>query len=125
VRRCARRRWGNFRIRETCGFWSGAEASALGGDWRSHIILCDVMMPIIKGPAILARLRVTPDTADIPVVFVTTRVQKRELEHFKSLGAVAVITKPFNPMSFAALICALLEARRRSCGVLEVVCTRR
>jgi CheY-like chemotaxis protein len=61
-------------------------------------------MPGLNGPQTLARLRACPQTADIPFVFMTSRVQAREIEHFKSLGAAGVIIKPFDPMTLAASV---------------------
>jgi CheY-like chemotaxis protein/HPt (histidine-containing phosphotransfer) domain-containing protein len=81
---------------------SGAEALAIAADWSPDMILCDVMMPTMDGPATLARLRECPQTADIPVVFMTARVQASEFERFKSLGAAGVIAKPFDPLALAA-----------------------
>ncbi|MEX0752034.1 MAG: response regulator [Xanthobacteraceae bacterium] len=83
---------------------SGEEALAAAVEWPPDLILCDVMMPVMDGPATLARLRGNPQTALIPVVFMTARAQTRELEHFKSLGAVGVISKPFDPMTLAASV---------------------
>lgn len=80
---------------------SGSDALTTAGDWPPDLILCDVMMPVMDGPATLARLRESPLTANIPVVFMTARAQTRELEHFKSLGANGVIAKPFDPMTLA------------------------
>jgi CheY-like chemotaxis protein len=86
----------------SCG--SGAEAVAMAPHWRPDLILCDVMMPIMDGPATLARLREHPNTAETPVVFMTARAQSKELEHFKSLGAAGVIAKPFDPLTLSAQI---------------------
>jgi CheY-like chemotaxis protein len=80
---------------------SGADALAAAADWSPDMILCDVMMPIMDGPATLARLRESPQTAKTPFVFMTARAQAREIEHFKSLGATGVIAKPFDPMTLA------------------------
>jgi CheY-like chemotaxis protein len=83
---------------------SGGDALIAAVDWPPDLILCDVMMPVMDGPATLARLRESPRTAHIPVVFMTARAQARELEHFKSLGATGVIAKPFDPMTLAASV---------------------
>ena len=83
---------------------SGKDALAAVSEWPPDLILCDVMMPVMDGPTTLARLRESPQTAHIPVVFMTARAQTRELEHFKSLGAAGVISKPFDPMTLAASI---------------------
>jgi CheY-like chemotaxis protein len=87
---------------EVRGCDSGADGLATAALWRPDVILLDVMMPVMDGPTTLRHLRENPQTADIPVVFMTARVQTHELVHFKSLGAVGVISKPFDPMTLAA-----------------------
>jgi CheY-like chemotaxis protein len=89
-------------VTRSCG--SGQEALAVAADWPPDIILLDVMMPAMDGPATLARLRDDAQTAGIPVVFMTARAQTRELDHFRSLGAAGVIAKPFDPMTLAASV---------------------
>jgi CheY-like chemotaxis protein len=86
----------------SCG--SGEEALDLVLDWPPDIILLDVMMPGMDGPATLARLRDDPRTANIPVIFMTARAQTRELDTFRALGAIGVIPKPFDPMTLAASV---------------------
>jgi CheY-like chemotaxis protein/HPt (histidine-containing phosphotransfer) domain-containing protein len=81
---------------------SGREALAVAAKWRPDIILLDVMMPGLDGPATLAQLRQNAETAHFPVVFMTARTRARETDRFRSLGAVGVIPKPFDPMTLAA-----------------------
>lgn len=95
---------------------SAIEALANAAEWQPDLILCDVMMPVLDGPATLARLRDDPRTARIPVVFMTARAQTRELEHFKSLGAAGVISKPFDPMTLAAT----MREHLRAAGLLTL-----
>jgi CheY-like chemotaxis protein len=83
---------------------SGDEALVMAADWKPDLILCDVMMPVMDGPATLMRLRENDVTADIPVIFMTARAQTRELDRFRSLGVIGVIPKPFDPMTLAASI---------------------
>lgn len=84
---------------------SGAEALAiLDGDWRPDIVLLDVMMPELDGPGTLERLRRLPGHARTPVIFMTARAQSQEQDRFLSLGAIAVIIKPFDPMALAAQV---------------------
>ncbi|MFO1391869.1 MAG: response regulator [Agitococcus sp.] len=80
---------------------SGAEALTTVEDYQPDIILLDVMMPSMDGPTTLQHLRQKPSFAHTPVVFVTAKVQPNEVAHFKKLGAVAVIAKPFDPMTLA------------------------
>ena len=83
---------------------SGEEALVAAVDWQPDIILCDVMMPVMDGPATLMRLRENALTAGIPVIFMTARAQTRELDRFRLLGALGVIPKPFDPMTLAASV---------------------
>ena len=90
----------------------GAALRALDGGLRPDVILLDVMMPGMDGPATLTRIRERPALATTPVVFITARAQSHEQERFRSLGAVGVITKPFDPMTLAGDLRALLEGGR-------------
>jgi CheY-like chemotaxis protein len=88
---------------------SGQEALGVAAEWTPDIILLDVMMPVMDGATTLARLRENPLTSGIPVVFMTARAQSRELDLFRSLGAIGVIPKPFDPMTLAASVRAHAE----------------
>jgi CheY-like chemotaxis protein len=83
---------------------SGSEAISVAAEWSPDVILMDVMMPVMDGPATLGELRKRNETARIPVVFMTARAQARELAHFLSLGAAGIISKPFDPMTLAASV---------------------
>jgi CheY-like chemotaxis protein len=91
----------------SCG--SGQEALAVAADWPPDVILLDVMMPVMDGPAMLTRLRDNEQTAEIPVVFMTARAQSSETVFFRSLGAAGVISKPFDPMTLAASVRAYVK----------------
>jgi two-component system, OmpR family, response regulator len=79
---------------------SGREALAvLVSDTPVDVVLLDVMMPELDGPGTLEQLRRLPGHADTPVIFMTARAQTHELDRFLSLGAIAVIIKPFDPMT--------------------------
>ena len=85
---------------------SGAEGVALAKAERPDAIVLDVMMPGMDGPATLAELRSDPATADIPVVFLTAKVQAAERRRLEELGAAGVVAKPFDPMTLAAELAA-------------------
>ena len=80
---------------------SGAEALEAVSAFRPDLILLDVMMPDMDGPTTLKSLQSIQGLSDIPVIFMTAKVQSREVEHFKALGAIDVIVKPFDPMTLA------------------------
>ena len=71
---------------------------------NADLILLDVMMPEMDGPATLKALRQIPQTAQTPAIFMTAKVQAGEIQHYKSLGAIDVIAKPFDPMTLSAQI---------------------
>jgi two-component system OmpR family response regulator len=93
-----------------CG--SGKEALAVAAEWQPDFILLDVMMPVMDGPATLVQLRANAKTAGIPVIFMTARAQAREVDRFRSLGAVGVIPKPFDPMTLAASVRSYVQPPR-------------
>ena len=64
---------------------------------RPAIILLDVMMPGVDGYEACRRLKENPDTALIPVIFITAKTEVEDEQKGLSLGAVDYITKPFNP----------------------------
>lgn len=75
---------------------------------RPDAILLDVMMPGLDGPATLTRLRSDPETAAIPVLFLTAKAQASDRADLEALGAQAVLTKPFDPMTLPDQIRAAL-----------------
>jgi CheY-like chemotaxis protein len=89
---------------------SGEEALdiILGGGMRPDLVMVDVMMPGLTGPDVLATLCANPDTAGIPVIFVTARARPSDIEAYLAQGAKGVITKPFDPMSLAEQVLGLL-----------------
>jgi len=78
---------------------SGQEALDAVEDFQPELLLLDVMMPEMDGPATLEKLRALPVTANVPVVFMTGRSRPEDIASLKALGAVDVITKPFDPAS--------------------------
>ncbi|MGI4717802.1 MAG: response regulator [Janthinobacterium lividum] len=75
----------------------GARALDLARQERPDLVLLDVMMPGMSGYEVCAALKATPETAAIPVIFVTALTDTAdELEGFEA-GAVDYITKPVSP----------------------------
>lgn len=97
----------------TLGSWEVVEASnGPEGIERAtleqpDLILLDVMMPGMDGPTTFGKLRTNANTKHIPVIFMTAKVQKHEIERYMKLGAKGVISKPFDPMSLPKEIIAI------------------
>src|SRR5262245_35237418 len=70
---------------------SGFEAMEIAAAEHPDVILLDVMMPGMDGPTTLRKLREQPDTAQIPVIFMTAKVQSQEIAQYLRLGAAGVI----------------------------------
>ena len=78
---------------------------------RPDLILLDVMMPEMDGYEVLWRLRDNPETANIPVIFVTALDTSVDEAHGLELGAVDYITKPIKPAITLARVKAHLDLK--------------
>jgi CheY-like chemotaxis protein len=93
---------------KTCA--SGEEALRSLSQFRPDVVLLDVMMPGLDGPATLLRMRADPVGKLIPVVFMTAKALPQEVDRFMSLGAAGVISKPFDPMQLAKQVQEIWQA---------------
>lgn len=75
---------------------SGEAAVREAAAFAPDLLLLDVMMPGMDGPATLTALRAQPECASIPAVFLTAKAQPSNIAQLKSLGVLDVITKPFD-----------------------------
>ncbi|MEQ5816017.1 response regulator [Marinobacter sp. NFXS11] len=91
---------------------SGVAALAAAPDFDPELILLDVMMPGMDGPATLKALRELDGMADVPVIFMTARLQNSEIREYRELGALGVIPKPFDPMTLSDQISRILQDSR-------------
>lgn len=93
---------------------SGAEALQLleGGDWRPDVVMLDVMMPGMSGPATMAAMRSDQAYADTPFIFITAMGRAADVDSYRALGVAGTIVKPFDPISLPQRIRALTAAWR-------------
>jgi CheY-like chemotaxis protein len=87
-----------------------AEALLAASPEPPDLLLLDVMMPGMDGPALLRALRQRPDFAGVPAIFMTAKVQPAEISALLAAGAIGVVAKPFDPMTLADEIRRLWDA---------------
>lgn len=74
---------------------SGQELLNLLTDRKPDLIILDIMMPEMDGLEVLGRLKAVTETASIPVILLTAKVQYEDVLGGYKLGADYYITKPF------------------------------
>ncbi len=88
---------------------SGAEGISKAQTQKPDAILLDVMMPDLDGMATFQQLQANPVTQSIPVIFLTAKVQTSEPNQFQITGVAGVIPKPFNSLTLASHVAAILN----------------
>jgi DNA-binding response OmpR family regulator len=77
---------------------------------RPAIVIADIMMPKLDGFGLVHRLRLDPETRDIPVIFITaTYVTPEDKEFALNIGATRFLQKPVDLEEFLATISELLQ----------------
>ena len=87
---------------------SGRAGVERAAELRPDAILLDVMMPDMDGPTTFALLQERRETREIPVVLLTAKVQPADRARFAQLGVRGVLAKPFDPITLADEVAALL-----------------
>jgi len=77
---------------------SGARGIEVAGKEQPDAILLDVMMPEMDGPTTFLKLQAAPQTAAIPVLLLTAKVQGSDQRRFAGLGVSGILFKPFDPL---------------------------
>lgn len=75
--------------------YSGLEVFTLLEEKKPDLIVLDIMLPQMDGLEVLTKLKGSPDTASIPVILLTAKVQYEDVLGGYKLGADYYITKPF------------------------------
>ena len=90
----------------------GEEGLALIRDSRPDLVFSDVSMPKLDGYQLGDALRASPDTAHIPLVFVTASVQRAQIIEAERHGGTGVLPKPFTMAELRKRVADLLPADR-------------
>jgi len=90
---------------------NGEQAIKIAKKTLPDLILLDIMMPGIDGLEICARLKKDPGTKDIPVIFLTAKIESEDIVKGFETGAVDYVTKPFNSTELLARTKTHLELK--------------
>jgi diguanylate cyclase (GGDEF)-like protein len=91
----------------------GESAMEIAVRHSPDLILLDVIMPDVDGYATCQQLKSTPETRDIPVIFITAMDRIEDEEKGLALGAVDYITKPFSPAIVRLRVANHIELKRQ------------
>lgn len=84
------------------------------------VVLLDAVMPGIDGFEVARRLKADPDTARVPIIFMTGLTETEHLEQAFAAGCVDYVTKPIKPREVMARMGVhLRQARQAAEGALE------
>jgi CheY-like chemotaxis protein len=87
-----------------------ATGLSMARESRPDVILLDVMMPGTSGPDVFQTLQASPETASIPVVFLTADALPSTAARMMAEGAKGFLLKPFDPLSLASRLDVILRS---------------
>lgn len=89
---------------------NGREALEVMQGQHPAVVIADIMMPKLDGFGLIHRMRIHPETRDIPVVFITATYVAREDKAFAlNLGATRFLQKPLDLEKFLQTIADLMD----------------
>ena len=91
----------------------GAEAYDKIAESKPDLIITDVMMPIMDGNALCAKVKGDPKTSMIPLIMLTAKSAEEHNIEGLANGADDYLTKPFNPQILRLKIQKLIELSRK------------
>ncbi len=87
----------------------GDEGLDLAKSNHPDVVISDIMMPRRDGLQLLSDLKGDPRTEDLPVILLSAKAQKSEVQHGLDLGADDYITKPFDPIKLIERLNAVVD----------------
>jgi DNA-binding response OmpR family regulator len=87
----------------------GDEGLELAQSQNPDVVISDIMMPRRDGLQLLSDLKGDPRTEGLPVILLSAKAQKSEVQHGLDLGADDYITKPFDPIKLIERLNAVVD----------------
>jgi DNA-binding response OmpR family regulator len=91
----------------------GETALALAHSEHPDLILLDVMLPGIDGWRVAEELAASPETREIPILFLSARSDRADEARGHEVGGLGYITKPFDPDELILRVRDVLERTGR------------
>ena len=89
---------------------NGKEALEVIQKDRPALVIADILMPQMDGFSLLHRIRLNPETREIPVIFLSaTYIANEDKEFARALGATRFIEKPVDWDKFLPIISEILS----------------
>ena len=98
---------------------TGLDALAAVATTPPDLILLDVMMPGLDGFEVCRALKANPETADLPVIFLTNLPEAETIAAGFTLGAVDYIVKPFNAIELSARVNTHLHVKKAKAELVQ------
>ena len=81
--------------------YNGKEALKIISENEIHLVLMDIMMPVMDGITAMVELR---NTSNVPVILLTAKSEDTDKILGLNIGADDYVTKPFNPVELQARV---------------------
>jgi CheY-like chemotaxis protein/DNA-binding CsgD family transcriptional regulator len=92
----------------------GASALQRAAQAAPDIVLLDAMMPVMDGFEVARRLKAGPETAHLPIIFMTGLTQTEHVLAAFDAGGVDYVTKPIRPAELLARMAAHMQSARQA-----------
>ena len=107
-----------FSLRTVGGFEviearNGLEAVEKAQQVHPDLIILDIKMPRMNGYEACRRLKEIPELRDVPVIFLSAKGQRQEIEEGLNIGAADYILKPFAPEELIAKVRKVLGLQKK------------
>jgi DNA-binding response OmpR family regulator len=101
-------------LMQQCGYdvrtaANGDDALKAAHEFRPHLLLLDVMMPMKNGYEVCQMVRDDPGLKTVKIVMLTAKGRELEVAKGLAIGADAYVTKPFATKELLATVKRLLE----------------
>src|SRR5262252_6794080 len=100
---------------------NGEMALQIAARTPPDLVLLDIVMPGLDGYEVCRRLRQMPETAEVPIMFLSSLEEVQNKTRGFEMGANDYLTKPFEMLEVKARVRSLLKAKAYSDAVKEQI----